>query len=92
MAGETEQTGVIFLAEKLEARGIFEGMDGVLLGETDCVWTFERVQVCEEGVGEGGTGRAFEEEGCFGVFGFQGGALGKGAGRPRGFGFACLEN
>ena len=63
-------------------------MDGVFLGETDCMWPFERVQVCEEGVGEGRIGRALEEEGFFGVFGLQGGALGKGAGRPRGFGFA----
>lgn len=54
MRGEDEEAGVVFLREELEGGGVFEGVDGVFLGEADGVRAFEGVQVGEEGGQEGG--------------------------------------
>lgn len=32
---EDEERGVVFLREEFEAAGVFEGVDGVFLGEAD---------------------------------------------------------
>lgn len=65
---EDEERGVVFLREEFEAAGVFEGMDGVLLGEADGEGPFERVEVGEEVVEQVGGAGAFEEESRFGVF------------------------
>lgn len=68
MATEDKEGGVVLLGEELEAGGIFEGVDGVLFGETDAEGAFEGVEVCEEVVDEGGSAGAAQEEGSLGVF------------------------
>jgi len=50
VATKHHERGVIFLAEKFEARGIFDGVNGIFLGEADGVRAFECVKVCKEGV------------------------------------------
>ena len=45
VAAKDEQTGVVLLGEELKRRGIFEGVDGVLLVELDAERALERVQV-----------------------------------------------
>lgn len=68
VAAEHQQGGVVFLAEEFERRGVFEGVDGVFLGEFDGQRPFQRVQVGEGQLDDFGAGAAPQEEGGFGVF------------------------
>ena len=79
MGAEDEEGGVVFLGEEFKAAGVFEGVDGVFLGEADGEGAFERVEVGEEVVEQVGGAGAFEEEGRFGVFVGLGLALFEGA-------------
>lgn len=65
---EDEERGVVFLREEFEAAGVFEGMDGVLLGEADGEGPFERVKVGDEMVEQVGGAGAFQEESRLRVF------------------------
>jgi len=56
------------LGEEFETRGIFEGVDGVFFGEADGIGAFERMEIGEQRIDEGGGGGAAKEEGRFGVF------------------------
>lgn len=82
VAAEHEQGGVVFLAEKFERRGVFEGVDGVFLGEFDRQRPFQRVQVGEGQLDDFGAGAASQEEGSFGVFVDLGGSFLECAFRP----------
>lgn len=77
--GEDEERGVVFLREEFETAGVFEGVDGVFLGEADGEGPFERLQVRHEVAEQVGGAGAFEEECRFGVFVRLGLALLEGA-------------
>lgn len=62
------ERGVILLAEKFKARGIFERVYGILFSEAYGVRAFDGVKVGEKGVYKGGGGRAAEKESRLCVF------------------------
>ena len=45
MAAKDHHRGIVLLAEELQAGGVLEGVDGVLLAEFDAERALERVQV-----------------------------------------------
>ena len=69
MTAINHQTRIVLLAEELETRGVFEGVDIILLRKFDGERAFESIEVREEEVEEGGAGCVFEEESGARVFG-----------------------
>lgn len=63
-----EQRCIILLGKEFEAGGIFEGVNGVFLGETNAVWTFQSMEIGEKVVDKGGRGCATKQKGNFRVF------------------------
>lgn len=74
-----QERSIVLLGEKLEGSGVFERVDGVLLGEFLGEWDFQLVQVGEGVLHYLRAGCAAEEEGGFRVLDRLGGLFIEGA-------------
>ena len=63
VAAKDHHRGIVLLAEELQAAGVLEGVDDVLLAELDAERALERVQVGHDQVEDLRGRRVLEEEG-----------------------------
>lgn len=78
VAAKNHERGVVLVAEKFKARGIFKRVYGILFGEAYGVRAFDGMEVCEKGVDKGGGRRATEKESRLGILYWEGLLFGEG--------------
>lgn len=88
---EDKERSIVFLGEELEGSGVFEGVDGVFLGEFFGQRDAQLVKISDSILDNLRTGCTSEEEGGFGVLDWLGGFFVKSSLGARIAGFSAFQ-